>query len=415
MIKKLRFKLIAIAMLAMLLVLSVIITAVNGLNYRSIVEEADEILSVLDANGGEFPGKDGDGKTGKKDNPRPHAEEGGMSVEVPYESRFFSVQVNPLGQVVTAETSHIKAVDDTEAARIARAVLQKGARKEFYGSYRYIVCDTPEGKRVIFLDCTRSLKTFYRFLWSSLGISGAGLAAVFALILAMSSRIVRPVSESYEKQKRFITDAGHEIKTPITIIDADAEVLEMESGTNEWLQDIRTQSQRLRDLTDKLIYLSRMEEQMRLQTIDFPLSDMVTETAQSFKAVAIKQNKQLLPQVEPMLAFRGDPKAIRQLLSLLLDNALKYSPEGGTIRLSLKKQGKTVTLAVSNPTEELIKEDIPHLFDRFYRADKSRNSQTGGYGIGLSIARAVTQAHRGKITAVSPDGKSLTVTVTLPV
>lgn len=154
---------------------------------------------------------------------------------------------------------------------------------------------------------------------------------------------------------------------------------------------------------------------MRLQTIDFPLSDMVTETAQSFKAVAIKQNKQLLPLVEPMLAFRGDPKAIRQLLSVLLDNALKYSPEGGTIRLSLKKQGKTVTLAVSNPTEELIKEDIPHLFDRFYRADKSRNSQTGGYGIGLSIARAVTQAHRGKIAAVSPDGKSLTVTVTLPV
>lgn len=338
-----------------------------------------------------------------------------MSAEVPYESRFFSVTVDPAG-TVTAETSHIAAIDDTAAVEIAQTVLKKDNETGFYDCYRYIVCQRDGGKQVIFLDCTRNLTTFYRFLGASLSISGVGLVAVFILILAMSSRIVRPVSESYEKQRRFITDAGHEIKTPITIIDADAEVLEMEGGTNDWLQDIRAQSQRLRDLTDKLIYLSRMEEeQMQLQTIDFPLSDMVTETAQSFKAVAIKENKQLEVEVEPMLSYRGDPKGLRQLLTILLDNAIKYSTPEGRIRLSLKKQGKAVLLTVTNPTQGLEKEELPHLFDRFYRTDKSRNSQTGGYGIGLSVAKAVAQAHKGKITASSADGKSLTITVALPI
>lgn len=422
MIKKLRFKLIAVAMLAMFLVLGVIMATVNVLNYRSIVEEADAILAVLELNEGKFPTKDKnrDNKENdqgeKRNGHNNHSEdERDMSVEVPYESRFFSALVDPAGQVVAAETSHIAAVDDAAVVEIAQTVLKKGDRQGFYDCYRYIVCDRTEGKQVIFLDCTRNLNTFYRFLWASLSISGVGLVAVFILILAMSSRIVRPVSESYEKQKRFITDAGHEIKTPITIIDADAEVLEMEGGTNEWLQDIRAQSQRMRDLTDKLIYLSRMEEEkMQLQAIDFPLSDMVAETAQSFKAVAIKENKQLEPEVEPMLSLKGDQKAIRQLIGILLDNAIKYSPAEGVIRLSLKKQGKTIVLTVTNPTQELRREDLPHLFDRFYRADKSRNSQTGGYGIGLSIAQAVTQAHKGKITAASADGKSLTVTVVLP-
>jgi len=226
---------------------------------------------------------------------------------------------------------------------------------------------------------------------------------------------MKPVQESYEKQKSFITDAGHEIKTPLTIIDADATILEMDCGEdNEWIQDIRAQVRRLTDLTKDLIFLSRMEEERpQVQKIDFPLSEVLTETAQSFQSLAKVQNKTFTIDVEPMLSICGDEKAITQLVSILLDNAVKYSDDNGAISLKAFSKGRNVCVEVYNTAEEVNTSELGRLFDRFYRADKSRNSETGGYGIGLSIARAVTEAHGGKITATSEDGKSLTITAVL--
>ena len=225
------------------------------------------------------------------------------------------------------------------------------------------------------------------------------------------------MAESYEKQKQFITDAGHELKTPMTIISADADLAEMECGENQWLADIRRQAQRLTGLTNDLIYLSRMEEeQPRLQPIEFPLSDVVEEMVQSFAAPAQSQGKELSVTIQPMLSCTGDEKAIRQLVSILLDNALKYSPAGGRLAVKLEKQGRSIALTVSNTAAQLLDRDkLPHLFDRFYRTDQSRNSQTGGYGLGLSIARSIVLAHKGKIRAESADGNSLVITVNLPV
>lgn len=236
------------------------------------------------------------------------------------------------------------------------------------------------------------------------------------LLLLLSKRIVRPVAESYEKQKQFITDAGHELKTPLTIIGADADLAEMECGENQWIQDIRRQTQRLTELTQDLIYLSRMEEEgLSLQSIDFPLSDVAEEMAHSFLPLAQNQGKRLEIAVQPMLSFRGDEKSIRQLCSILLDNALKYSPQEGELLFRLEKQGKNILLSVSNTTSQPIKkEELCHLFDRFYRTDPSRNSQTGGYGLGLSIARSIVTAHKGKIRAESPQESVLTIQVTLP-
>ncbi len=224
------------------------------------------------------------------------------------------------------------------------------------------------------------------------------------------------MAESYEKQKQFITDAGHELKTPMTIIAADAELAEMECGENQWLTDIRRQAQRLTGLTNDLIYLSRMEEeQTKLQLIDFPFSDMAEEMAQSFQALAQSQEKEFVLSIQPMISYTGDEKAIQQLLSILLDNALKYSPAGGHLELRLEKQGRTVLLTMSNTTvQPMARDKLPHLFDRFYRTDQSRNSSTGGYGLGLSIAKSIVLAHKGKIRAESPDGMSLSVIVTLP-
>ena len=241
-----------------------------------------------------------------------------------------------------------------------------------------------------------------------------GVTAVFLLVVVLSKKAIEPVAQSYEKQKRFITDAGHEIKTPLTIIDADTTILEMEYGENEWLSDINIQTKRLADLTNDLIYLSKMEEEnKKMETIEFPFSDVVEEVAQSFQNLATVQKKVFQMDIKPMVSIKGDEKSIRQLISILLDNAVKYCGENGNIRLSVWKKGKSTMMSVYNTTKEMKKENLDHLFDRFYRTDESRNSQTGGYGIGLSIAQAVVIAHKGKIQASSEDGRSLLITVTL--
>ena len=190
----------------------------------------------------------------------------------------------------------------------------------------------------------------------------------------------------------------------------------MECGENQWLADIRRQAQRLTGLTNDLVYLSRLEEaQPRMQCIEFPISDVVEEMAQSFAAPARNQNQDFALRIQPMLAYTGDEKAIRQLVSILMDNALKYTPSGGWISLQLEKQGRALVLTVSNSTTQALnQESVAHLFDRFYRVDPSRSSHTGGYGLGLSIAKGIASAHKGRIRADSPDGSSLVIQVTLP-
>ena len=205
------------------------------------------------------------------------------------------------------------------------------------------------------------------------------------------------------------------MKTPLTIIDADAEVLEMDIGENEWLRDIQTQTKRLAQLTNSLILLSRMEEQPRTEKIEFPISDLVEETVETFQALAKTRNKNLSANIQPMLSMSGDEKAVRQLITILLDNAIKYANDGGKIEITLKKQKNMIYLSTFNTVESISKENIMHLFDRFYRVDQSRNSQTGGYGLGLSIAAAIVNAHKGKITASTEDEKSLLITAAFPV
>lgn len=258
------------------------------------------------------------------------------------------------------------------------------------------------------------MSSFRTFVFTSAVVSITGLLAVMLLLIFLSGRIVKPFSENYEKQKQFITDAGHELKTPLTIIDADAEVLEMDIGENEWLGDIRMQTKRLAQLTNSLIQLSRMEEQPQVEKIEFPLSDLVEETVETFHALAKTQNKNLTSRIQPMLSMKGDEKAIRQLVTILLDNAVKYSDDGGKIELTLEKQKNLIRLSVFNTAESVPKESLAHLFDRFYRADQSRNSRTGGYGLGLSIASAVAAAHKGRIQAATQDERSLLIMVSFP-
>lgn len=424
MIKKLRAKLILACMFSLAMVLLVILGGVNLMSYQKVVSDADTVLSLLAANDGAFPKLRAPQEEKDEGYFAPFGTPGGkpnlfnqriMSPETPYESRFFSVLLGEDGQAVETDTGQIAAVDAEQATDYAQKAAASGKTSGFLDDYRFLVQNESGGIRVIFLDCGRSLSSFRTTLLASVSLAVLGLAAVLFLLLILSRRIVRPMAESYEKQRQFITDAGHELKTPMTIISADADLAEMECGENQWLTDIRRQAQRLTALTNDLIYLSRMEEeQPKLQYIDFPISDVVEEMAQSFAAPARSQDKDFQVQVQPMLSFKGDEKGIRQLVSILLDNALKYSSPGGQLALRLEKQGRNLLLTVSNTCAQLMEQDkLPHLFDRFYRTDQSRNSQSGGYGLGLSIAKSIVSAHKGKIRAESPDGTQLTIQVTL--
>ena len=454
MIRRLRFRMITVSMLALAIVLTVIIGAANIMNYRQMVTEADEITDLLAENDGSFPdsgsfdrpdalsGKRGlkkngtssasenDGNTGsesssgggaKKNSGFPGRRFGHgniFSAETPFESRFFTVTINNEGTCTGTGLDRIAAVDDTAAEEYARTVLSAGKEKGFIDSYRYLVDRRTDDTLIIFLDRGRALATAGRFLATSIGIAFSGLLAVVLLILLFSGRIIRPFVDNYEKQRRFITDAGHELKTPLAIINADAEVLEMEQedGENEWIADIKKQTARLSELTADLIALSHMEEDTAASFVmtDFPVSEMAAEAADSYNGPALSRGFDFKTDIEPSLMLHGDERAVGQLIGILMDNALKYTNEGGSIKFSLTRAGKYTRLAVFNTCDSIDRASLPHLFDRFYRTDSSRNSGTGGYGIGLSIAQAIVSAHKGKISAETSDGHSLTITASFP-
>lgn len=408
MIKKLYRKFILVSILAVTLVLFVIMASINILNYQNLVTEADRMLDWMTntdpAMQAASPAETGHGK---------HA-------NLPFDSRSFSVVLDEKGNLISIDLRDTISMDQKTALSYAKTIQKKDQKRGFIHSYRFLSTqigqsDQSQETKIDFVDCQRSLSNFRSFLMISLLVSLFGLLMVFLLICIFSRRIMRPVEESYRKQKRFITDAGHELKTPLAITDADATVLEMEVGENEWLSDLKKQTQRMAGLTRDLIYLARMDEgSAKLVMIDFPLSDVVTETAQSFRSRAQLAEKTFDIDVEPMINFFGDEKAIRQLVGILLDNAIKYSNDNGKIKIRLSRQNHKIDLSVYNTADCIKEEDLPRIFDRFYRSDASRNSENGGYGIGLSLAQAIVSAHKGKIQAQSKDGRSMIIKVTLP-
>ena len=415
MIQRLRVKFITASMLSLVLVLLVILGGVNAMSYRKIVQDAGHILELLSENRGAFPkALPPDGETGKPDRPLPRGMGSPRRPPLnPASSPFCWME---RGRCSRATPGRSPPWMTRVPERWRRPYGRPGIPAAFGRTTATSVWRRTGASALFFLDCGRSLSNFRTTLLASVLVALSGLLAVFLLLLVLSRRIVRPVAESYEKQRRFITDAGHELKTPLTIIGADLDLVEPELEGNEWLQDIRCQVRRLAGLTQDLIYLSRMEEETPpIQPIEFPLSDLTEEMAQSFQGLAKAQGKGLVLSIQPMLSYTGDENAIRQLLSILLDNALKYTPDDGEVEIALKKEGRMIRLSVSNTIDRpMEREMLDRLFDRFYRGDQSRSSQTGGYGLGLSIAKGIVLAHRGKIRAES-SGASLSVIVSLPV
>lgn len=407
MIKSLRRKFIAISMASVFAVLGTIIAIINLTSYHKITEDAGHILNILSINGGKFPKEQPPHKN-------PKQSPNGLSPETPFESRYFTVRLTESGNVTAVDTGRIAAIETADAINYAQKIFETGTKSGFTDDYRYTRLNDNSGSLLIFLDCGRQLSTFRAFLATSLLVSAGGFLAVFILVIIFSKMVFRPVAESYEKQKRFITDASHELKTPLAVINANTEILEMENGENDWTRSIHNQVERLGNLTENLVSLSRMDEgDSTMQMIDFPLSDTVEEAAAPFEPLFKTSGLHLDTSIVRGLTCRGDEKYIRQLINILLDNALKYCTPSGTVTIALTKQGRNHVLTVSNPAENLPQGNLNILFERFYRADTSRSSSTGGYGIGLSVAKAIVQAHKGKISAYSPDGKSITITAVL--
>lgn len=413
MIHKLKRKFIVLASASMLALMTLLILIMNIVNYKSVVEDCDQILEVLAQ-----PNADFFDEKMPPDNPERFVRDfipRGMSPEVPYESRYFSVILTKDGKELQPDFSRIISVDKDSSEKYVNEALKRKEEKGFIGDFRYLKISDDKITRLYFLDSGRKLDAYHSFLWTSIAVGCFGCLTAFIVFILVSGRLVRPMAESYEKQKRFLSDAGHEIKTPLTIINANVDLLETELE-NEELSEIRNQTKRLTKLTNDLVYLSKMEEKDNtLQKIEMPLSDIVLEMANSFEILTAANNIGFTINVRPDITLKGSPDAIRQLVSILLENALKYSPEGEVMSLELSKGKKTAVLTVYNASRYQIREeDLKNVFERFYRTDISRNSETGGHGIGLSIAKAIVEAHNGTIAANTKNGSDFLVTVTLP-
>ena len=337
-----------------------------------------------------------------------------MSPETPFETRFFSVKFNTDGVVAAVDTSKIAAVDEAKARAYAEELLAASRDGGYIDSYKFKRGVTQDGGIIyVFIDVNRELKSMRSFLVSSLVISALGIITVFVIVLLLSDVALKPIIESYEKQKRFITDAGHEMKTPLTVISANAEIIEMENGESPWITGIKSQVSKLAALTEKLVILSKMEEGAKLEMKEFSLSEAFYDTCDQYQSIAMSAGISFNVSASENVSVVGSEGEIRRCIGLLLDNAFRYSNEGGFVSASVQKLPNGAELRFTNSTDGIEKGSLDRWFDRFYRTDLSRNSDTGGSGIGLSVVHAIVLAHGGTVRAFSEDGINVVFVINL--
>lgn len=416
MLKKMRWHFILAAMLAVFIMLVAVLAGINVWNYHTTAERADQrIQEIYGFESGKVPGMENSEENASQPVPpdifnRPDDHD----PEAPYTTRFFIVRLDEEGNVTDVSTDFIASVTQTEAEEFARKVLNEKRQVGYYKNYRFQILAKKNDNIVIFLNTTMELRSVRNVLLISCLVGVVCFLVVFLLVILLSKRAMKPYIRNIERQKRFITDASHEIKTPLTSIATSVDVIEMEYGEDEWTRNIHKQTSKMSRMVADLVTLSRLDEENPfLERTEFSLSDAVWEVAEPFASLAKAQGKKYSQRIEENLTLCGNPDATRQMISVLLDNAMKYSDENGTIRLDVYKVHGKTKIEVFNTCVLEETQNLSRLFDCFYRPDNSRSRKTGGSGIGLSIAQAVAEAYGGKIKVSSKDGKSIMFQVTI--
>lgn len=407
MLKQLRTRFIVAIAVSAFALLTGVLVSVNLMIIINMHTKNIQLLESIAENNGVIIDASSDYLANVLDYLNPLNETHNFDSEISYTTRFFYVRFTNDGVVETVNTDHISAIDKETATIYAIDALKTTDMSGYiHSNYMFLINFSDDyGMTVYFMDISDELMTIGLTVTVSLVIGLVYFLILFLIIVLISKRVVRPLAENAIRQKQFITDAGHELKTPISIISANTEVLEMMYGENEWLTSIHNQTNRMSDLIKNLLVLSKAEEKTKEILSEVPISDIVSATVASFSALAHRADKRLYAEVQPTLTVWGNEKAVAELTSILLDNAVKYAPVGSKVQLNLYKKGRQVILETINALSPGTQVDTERLFDRFYRSEKSRSRQTGGYGIGLSIASAIVKSHKATIQAETEDGK----------
>ena len=412
MIYKLQRRFILICTVSVLSVVALVFGVIVALNISSLNKNMDVLADQVSEGGGRFPGSFHEGFKPDKLPPKNEPNFDFMGPETPFSTRHFTVLFERSGDVARTIMESIYAITEEQAIEYAEEILDGDKERGWISNYRYKVFSTGFGTGVVFVDGSMNRSAMVQ----SMAIAGVVLLVcavlVLALIFLLSKRAVKPIAESYEKQKQFITDANHELKTPLTLILANLDIAESELGKNEWLDDIRSEGHRMTELVNQLVALSRMDEENHtLNLADVALGKIVADTVSEFEPLAISRGKTMGANIDSDIIYHGDEALLHRLVGILMDNAIKYCDYGGDIVVTLHCN-RHIVLTVENTYAAVDELELNRLFDRFYRADKARTFK-GGYGIGLSMAKAIVEKHKGEITAYKKDATHIGFKVVL--
>ncbi len=436
MMKQIRQRFIRIALLALTMAMLLVAGSINIVHLVSANNELNTTLGYLVENENMIS-QDKQKKGGFQNDEKENKPDNGMTADsigengqqikqkghnhmqnTLEESRYFIVILRTDGDLFLGSGSKETDLSEVEQLAIAEEVFTSGNSAGNLGNYRYQITDQPDGARVaVFLNCESKYAEVATLAVISLSACIAGIMLAWLVVSLLSNQAIKPMVENIERQKQFITDAGHELKTPLTVISANMDVLSMDLGPNEWVHSTQKQVSNMRKLVNELIYLSRMDEaDSHLERNHFNLSNALEDVAAPFAGMAEFNGKNLILDAEENLMLCGDEQAVRRLLSTLCENAVKHAPEDSDILITLSRAGKNIIFSTENAAKEPLSEEaLSHLFDRFYRGDASRSKEeNSGFGIGLSIARAITEKHGGTIKARMTENGRLQIICTLP-
>ncbi|WP_414733051.1 sensor histidine kinase [Acetobacterium carbinolicum] len=402
MIKKLKIRFVATIMIILSLIFLLIIGSINYFNYQSSERQSMALLSALAENDGMAPRE-------TPMVPRDH-----LPPDVFEREKTFSVKVNPATNLFSVNGSTNTSLESAEVLELANQMLKKNKASGTLSGYRYLIVEKPYGQLLVFVDQRISNALADRLLSTSLIIGSITLFVLFFVSLFLANLMVKPVEEAFEKQKRFISDASHELKTPLSVISVNADVLEGDIGANKYLSHIQSESIRMNTLVNSLLTLARLDSGKPIGIYSpFDLSNAVESIALTFESIAFEEHKNYTLKITDGISYLGDANKIKQVVAILIDNAIKNADDDGLVELILKRVSDMIHLEVFNTGAGIPEDQQNKIFQRFYRYDASRSKATGGYGLGLAIAKSIVDEHQGSIRVSSEVGSWVRFTVIL--